>query len=101
MIQLIDQSDPTKLRYRCSECHQSVASSPSRSVDGHVWAPIPETPGLGRWSEHKCDPVQLAALVAKPAVAAKPRRSKPQPVAVPVAIPVKRRGRPRKTPAVE
>lgn len=95
MIELIDQSDPTKLKYRCSDCLEVVASSPSRAPDGNVWAPIPENPTMGRWSQHKCDP----ALMVQPVVRAKPKRAPPEPVVAPVVPP--KRGRPRKTPAVE
>lgn len=98
MIELVDQSDPTKLRYRCTDCLQAVSSSPSRAPDGNVWAPIPESPNMGRWSKHECNP---AALAAAQAPAAKPKRAKAPPEPV-VATPIARRpGRPRKTPVAE
>lgn len=91
MLELIDQSNPVALRYRCSHCGVEGVSTVERSgsflpmlatQEGFFWTATPGNP-QGRWTLHVCG----APLPATPMATAEPKR---------------RRGRPKKvdSPAV-
>jgi len=115
MIELIDQKDPTRLKYRCADCERDVHSSPTRASDNFEFIATPEGPGVGKWATHICDPAAVQAVSARKAAvethrvqveqaakeaAARPKAEQPAPAAPPPVVsdtPAKpKRGRPKK-----
>lgn len=102
MLELIDQSSPSRLLFRCPACHVVGLSSFSRADEDYFWTATPRGPTEGRWALHECDPADIkatdkkiaaqaaeaAAEIARLAAGGEVEESEP-----------KKRGRPKKSEA--
>ena len=88
MLELIDQSTPDNLKYRCPLCYVVGTSTPVLAPDNAFIVPTPGAAKPYGIVRHQCDPALLAA-----------RRAPPAP-AEPATEPTKPRGRPRKSAAI-
>jgi hypothetical protein len=85
MLELIDQTNPAALRYRCRDCHVEGVSNPVYQPD-HMFLVPSKTQEGGVWVHHECNPEDVervaeynAAVLAaqrEAAEAEKPRRRK-------------------------
>jgi hypothetical protein len=112
MLELIDQSQPTVLKYRCSACHVVGVSSPvMANPENAFWIATPGGQTPGKWAIHVCQPADIAkaqayltaqahAAAAEIAGTKAPGR-KPHAAKVPAVAgePPKKRGRPKKQAA--
>lgn len=67
MLELVDQSNPELLRFRCNICGVVGISTKNRANDepGYFWVATPRGPTPGRWAQHDCEPEAVPAPTPK------------------------------------